>query len=209
MTLPSIYFITDDRPFADLLILVREILLGGIRLIQLRDKNNSHAEILKRGRALAHICNEFDATLIINDHISIAQELGLGVHLGFDDGDPQHAREALGSAALIGITIHHDIERAKKYQHIVNYVGVGPVFPTSTKKDARSVLGIPQLTEIVQQSPLPVVAIGGIQKHNIQQVWSAQPASIAMCSAICQSDTPQQTAQDLILCASRQHKTPQ
>ena len=124
-------------------------------------------------------------------------------HLGLDDGDPIQARKILGPHLPIGITIHDDLARAQRYRHIIDYVGVGPVFPTSTKKDARSVLGIDKLTTIVEQSPVPVVAIGGIQLSNIESVLCANPQSIALCSALCQNPNPKKLASELLEITNR------
>ena len=135
--------------------------------------------------------------LIINDRLYVAHRLGVGVHLGMDDANPTVARRLRGANACIGLTIHDHIELAKEYQDCVDYVGVGPIFATQTKKDAKKVLGVQVLHEICRSSPLPVVAVGGIQLHNAAQVVAAQPAGIAVCSAVCSAVDPYQSARRL------------
>ena len=198
MKLSPIYFITDARPISLLHPLIYHVLKSGITTIQLRDKLSSPKHIKEKALAILPLIQKYRANLIINDHLDIAYDLGLGVHLGMEDGDPLHARKLLGSSLPIGITIHNQLQRAQKYHTVANYVGVGPIFPTSTKKDARAVIGTEQLSTILTKSPLPVVAIGGIGLNNITKVAQARPQSIALCSAICQALDPFKTAQRLL-----------
>lgn len=158
--------------------------------VQLRNKRIHKNEVYRLARRLKPLIQRYGAHLIINDHLEVAHELQLGVHLGVDDGDPVQARRLLGPDSIIGITIHNDIERAHRYAGVATYVGVGPVFHTTTKADTKSVLGIEGLEEVLAHSPLPVVAIGGIQMHNIESVIHTKPAHIAVCSAICSASDP-------------------
>ena len=150
----------------------------------------SVGEIQEKIEYLLPIFKRFEAELIINDHLDLAVRYGIGVHLGMSDGDPVLARKKLGKEATIGITINDNIQRAEQYKDIVDYVGVGPVFPTKTKLDAKSPIGIERLKEVVIRSPLPVVAIGGIQHNNAHQLIVPNPKYIAVCSAICSSKKP-------------------
>ena len=140
--------------------------------------------------ALKPLIERYEAKLIINDHLDVAYDLKLGVHLGMDDGDPVYARKILGKDAIVGITIHNYIEIAHQYADIATYVGVGPIFHTTTKKDAKEVIHPTGLEKVIQKSPLPVVAIGGIDQHNIQSVARIGPRHIALCSAICAASDP-------------------
>ncbi len=187
--IPCLYLITAPH-VDDLSSLVSRAILGGVSLVQLRDKECSDKQLLDLGRSLLPVLRAHRTPLIINDRISVARSLGVGVHLGRTDGDPHFARKQLGKDAIIGLTIHRDLSLARKYAGVVDYVGVGPVFPTRTKKDASSTLGLGALAEICSMSPLPVIAIGGIDAKNASSVWNCSPAGVAVCSAICDSDSP-------------------
>ena len=186
----GLYLITAPLPTKKLLDLVQKAISGGVSVVQLRDKLASEEEILEKGKMLLPMLKQANIPLVINDHWCVAKKLGVGLHIGMDDGDPQEARKFLGNDALLGITVHTQIDRILRFQHIVNYVGVGPIFPTATKKDTKPVCGLYGLNEMVRQSPLPVVAIGGINASNIASVAMAGPDAIAVCSAICSSTDP-------------------
>ena len=128
--------------------------------------------------------------LIINDRVEIAQKLGLGVHLGMEDMKPDDARAILGDNVPIGLTIHNQIDLAERYKDCIDYVGVGPIFPTQTKQDAKTVLGVSSLRLIRQKLNIPIVAIGGIDVHNCQEVWNTGVEQIAVCSAVMNAKDP-------------------
>jgi thiamine-phosphate pyrophosphorylase len=186
----SLYLITDIRSDSELISMLTPLLKNGLRWIQIRNKHATSKEIEKTARILLPHILKNNATLIINDHLDIALRLHVGVHLGRTDGDPVHARKVLGPNAIIGITIHDDLQYAHLHKDIASYVGVGPVFLTKTKLDTQSVLGTERLKQVVQSSPLPVVAIGGINNSNIDSVAQACPTHIAVCSAICSAKNP-------------------
>ena len=186
----SIYLLTDERPVSELLELLEPLLKVGLKWIQLRNKRANANEIYETALALIPLIERYKAHLIVNDHLDVAYDLQLGVHLGMDDGDPVYARRLLGKEAIVGITIHNHIERAYQYADVATYVGVGPIFHTNTKKDAKPVIHLNGLEEVVRMSPLPVVAIGGIDRHNIQSVARVAPRHIALCSAICAAAEP-------------------
>ena len=186
----DIYFITDNRPKTDLYSLLKPLLDHGLKKVQLRNKLIPISEIQEKLEYIIPLFERYNAELIINDHLELAHHFEIGVHLGLSDGDPLLARKKLGPEATIGITIHDDWNRATKYKEIVTYVGVGPVFPTTTKKDTKSVLGVERLIKVIQKSPLPVVAIGGIQADTIMDFIAPHPKYIAVCSAICSSHNP-------------------
>jgi len=178
--------------------MVEKSVEGGVSLVQLRDKEASAEELYYKGAAILPILKKWNVPLIINDHWSVAKRLGVGLHIGIDDGDPREARDFLGSNSLLGITVHTDIQRVFQFQKEIDYVGVGPVFPTSTKKDARPVCGIDGLKRMVDASSIPVVSIGGIDAQNIALLRPIKPAAVAVCSAICSAADPKKAVQNLI-----------
>lgn len=161
--------------------------------IQLRDKEASDQQMLAWGREIQTIIAE-KTQLIMNDRVLVARELGVGVHLGMEDMSPMEARALVGMEVPIGLTIHNRVELAQQYLDSIDYVGVGPVFPTLTKADAKAVLGIEQLRIIQRASPVPVVAIGGISQENCAEVWKTGVDQIAICSAIMKANNPKQAA---------------
>ena len=185
-----IYLITDNRSRHQLLPLLSPLLDHGLKKIQLRNKRSSLDEIQRNVDHILPVILSYQAELIINDHVSVAHQFGLGVHLGLSDGDPVAARALLGQQATIGITVHDDLERIHQYKDIASYVGVGPVFPTKTKLDTQKVIGTQRLAEVVEESSLPVVAIGGINTTNYRRLQKPLPKHIAVCSAICSADNP-------------------
>ena len=188
-----LYLVTS--PLADgLLPMVCDAVRGGVTMVQLRDKLATDDQLYEQGRALLEVLAPAGVPLIVNDRLDVAYALGCGLHIGLGDAEPGAARSKLGSDAWLGITIHGDTGRARRYRAVADYVGSGPVFPTRTKPDAKSVLGTDALKRIVRDSPLPVVAIGGIGPDNIGLVRSAGPAGAAVCSSICSSEDPEAAA---------------
>lgn len=165
---------------------VTRLITQGLRWVQIRDKIASDVSIFKQAQSIVQFCQrqEFDCNVLINDRVEVARALGVGVHLGQGDMSPQQARSILGPHATIGWTIHDDVELAKSAVGSIDYVGVGPIFPTTTKLDTRSVLGPERLASVVENLEISVVAIGGIQSTNIRSVRQANPWKIAMSSAL-------------------------
>ncbi len=159
--------------------------------VQLRDKSASDQQMLSWARDILKILPSKDK-LIINDRVGIAQQLGLGVHLGMEDMKPDAARTIVGDDVPIGLTIHNQIELAQKYKEYIDYVGVGPIFPTQTKHDAKTVLGVSSLRLIRQKMKIPIVAIGGIDVQNCQEVWRTGVEQLAVCSAVMKAKDPRQ-----------------
>jgi len=190
----ELYLVT--KPQSDLLDVVGQAITGGVSIVQLRNKSCSDEELIQQALQLQQILPK-DVPLIINDRLSVAQTVGCGLHVGMDDASPVEARERLGKTAIIGLTIHDRIDLAERYQQVISYVGVGPVFATETKKDAKPVLGVKRLREIVLQCPVPVVAIGGISVHNVAAVRATGVVGVAVCSAIMSSKTPSRSAMRL------------
>ncbi len=176
-----VYFITDSR-FGKHEELVEKALRGGVRTIQLREKNKPAREIYEIARKLRRLTNDYDALLIINDRVDIAMAMDAdGVHVGQEDLPAAAIREYFDG--IIGVSAH-TVEEALKAEIHADYLGVGPVFKTATKEDAKEPIGIEGLREIVQSVKIPVVGIGGINRENALQVLECGVAGIAVVSAI-------------------------
>ena len=182
----ALYIITDSHLMGeDFEQKVKEVVLNGANVIQLREKNLSLVPFLKRAIALRKIIPSRKALFIVNDRVDIAvASQADGVHLGQEDIPLKDARRILGEDKIIGISIHSLKEAIKAEKESADYVAIGSIFPTSTKADA----GLPRGTEIISKIKetvsIPVVAIGGINEGNVEGVLRAGADGIAVISAI-------------------------
>jgi thiamine-phosphate pyrophosphorylase len=190
LTIPPIYPITDKelaRCESHHRIL-KELVRGGAKLVQIRDKATPLQELLRD----LHRCVEFASargvTLIVNDRCDLVLSCGAaGVHLGQEDLPPDVARVILGRFKLIGLSAHTIAQVRKSEKLPIQYVGFGPVYPTSTKADAPAVVGLRRLAAACRISKLPIVAIGGIGLERVREVLQAGACSAAVISALMQA----------------------
>jgi len=196
----GLYFITDSRLTkqgiaAD----VEQVIKAGCRLIQYREKEKNTSEMVKEATQLAKLCKANTTLFIINNRVDIALAVDAdGVHIGQSDMAVETARKLLGKNKIIGKSTHSVEEAVQAEKQGCNYVSVGPVFHTNTKKDAGKPVGVELVTKIKKAVNLPVVAIGGINEENLEQVLKAGPDSIAMISAIACSPSPEKAAKTII-----------
>jgi thiamine-phosphate diphosphorylase len=201
--LRGIYFVTDDR-MSDAH-QVREVvgaaLRSGVRVIQLRDKRLPKAELIALAKQLREDTDAFDALLIINDYVDVAQLSNAdGVHLGPDDISPARARELLGENALIGISAG-SIEEMEAYgdTSVASYFGCGPVYGSKTKHDAGRAIGVERVALMRDTYPqLPIIAIGGITAENIGPLANLKINGAAVVSTISAAQNPEIAAQELV-----------
>ena len=171
----GLYAITPDISDTSLLLdKVEKALIGGIALIQYRDKISNTSEKTFRAKAIHTLCLRYRVPLIINDDSELALVCGAeGVHLGQTDGSIQHARTLLGDSAIIGITCHHDISLAiTAEQQGADYVAFGRFFNSSTKPGA-PLATTNTLINAKKTIRIPIVAIGGITVDNVKPIISA------------------------------------
>ncbi len=159
----------------------------GVDWIQLRIKNQSH-ELFKRiAINIKDICKNFSAKLIINDNVQIAKEIQAdGVHLGKEDMNPLEARSILGDDFIIGGTANTLSEILQLSRLEVDYIGLGPFRYTETKKNLSPVLGIEGIKKIMQRCSvdIPIIAVGGIQIEDIENILKTSVYGVAISSAI-------------------------
>lgn len=167
--------------------LVRKFLDGGCRLVQLRMKGSSKGEHLAAARAIAELKNTYPFTFIINDHPDIALEVGAdGVHVGSNDAAVSAIRREFGDSLIVGYSAH-SMDEAVLAAQSADYVAFGAIFPTKNKGPDHPVQGLEMLRQVVDAVDVPVVAIGGIGRGNIDSVIDTGVTSIAMISALCES----------------------
>ncbi|MDM7994816.1 MAG: thiamine phosphate synthase [Acidobacteriota bacterium] len=186
-TLPPIYPITDKQlaRAATHYSILRELVRGGATLVQIRDKGTPLRELLRDLRRCSDFASERGVALIINDRCDLALSCAAtGLHLGQEDLPPDTARAILGDNCIIGLSAHSLAQVRKSLQQPVQYISFGPVYPTSTKKDAAPAVGLRRLKSACRLSSLPVVAIGGIGLGQIREILDAGAASAAVISAL-------------------------
>jgi thiamine-phosphate pyrophosphorylase len=173
---------------------------GGVTLIQLREKSKNLTTIRRMALELKTILDPVNIPLLINDHVEIAKEIDAdGVHLGQSDCSPAEARQFLGPAKIIGWSIEtlKELEIANQLT-CIDYIAASAIFPSQTKSDCKTIWGLEGLRKITQLSRHPVIAIGGITQHNIQQVIDQGADGAAVISAIHCHDNPKKAATHLI-----------
>ena len=178
--------------------ITRLAIVGGADTIQYRQKSGSTREMIEIARNMKRLCSEADVTFIVNDRldVAIAAEAD-GVHLGQDDFPIPMARELLGEGRIIGGSAATLNEARKCLSEGADYVGFGPVYPTSSKDDAGPVSGIDILKQVVEIIPVPIIAIGGVGAENIPDVMRAGAHGIAVISAVCCQDDPEKATRSL------------
>ncbi|HNG10985.1 MAG TPA: thiamine phosphate synthase [Agitococcus sp.] len=181
----QLYLITDSQLLAGrLLPAVEQALIGGAKLIQYRDKSTDTAKRLHEAQQLKDLCQCYNVPLIINDDLELAAQLGVGVHLGQQDGSIALARQRLGQDAIIGATCHNSLEFAKQAAtQGASYLAFGAFYPSSTKPLAQAA-DLQTLTQAKQLFSLPVVAIGGINLDNARPLIDAGADYLAVISDI-------------------------
>ncbi|MCW3478721.1 thiamine phosphate synthase [Neisseriaceae bacterium JH1-16] len=159
---------------------------NGVTVVQLRAPEWKKRAWLALAIELKALLAPRGVPLIINDHVDIALAADAdGVHVGQKDLPPEVVRQLIGPDKLLGLSASSLADLRGADTAVVDYVGVGPVFPTGTKKDANPVLGVAKLAELMAEKSLPVVAIGGIGIAQAAEVIAAGVDGVAVVSAIC------------------------
>lgn len=190
----SLYLVTDTAMCGEYGVpaTVGAAVAGGATVVQLRDPAASDADLVALGRALVARLRGSGVPLVINDRVDLVEQIGAdGAHVGQGDLDATAARRLLGEDRILGLSVQtlEHVETARGYEPgAIDYLGVGPVFAQSTKPDAAQPGGLARLRAIVDASPWPCVAIGGIDAARAPLVRDHGAAGIAVVSAICGQD---------------------
>jgi len=200
---PFLYAITDER-FLNVFNIydaVERAILGGAKVVQYRAKKKTAKEMLEEALLVREATRHHDALFIVNDRLDLALAAEAdGVHLGQDDLPVEYAKEIAGEDFIVGLSTHNleQVEEACRKRAFIDYIGFGPVFPTTTKENPDPVVGVEGLCEAVRVSELPVVAIGGIFEENVKEVAACKPAGIAVVRALFEKGDPYENARALI-----------
>ena len=197
---PTLYFITDSTGFCEEEFLYRteEALKGGATLIQLREKDKSTREYLALAEKVHEITKRYRVPLIIDDRIDVALAMGAeGVHLGQSDMPIAAARRILGQDSIIGATAKTVPQALEACEQGADYLGVGAIYPTTTK--VKTILTSTEtLDAICKAVPIPVNAIGGLNKNNAFILEGINIAGFCVVSAIMKADDPKTEATILL-----------
>jgi len=196
----SLYLVTDRDVLVDTDIFkaVEEAIKGGVTLVQLREKSIGTLEFYNIASKIKIITDKYNVPLIINDRIDIVRAVdAAGVHLGQSDMPAKIARSIIGNNKIIGISTSTLDEAQKAEKQGADYVGVGAMFPTTTKDDA-SAVSIHCLKEIKENISIPVVAIGGITQKNVELLKVANIDGIAVVSDILGKKCVKEAAEKLL-----------
>ncbi len=187
----QLYFIMGsvNAGVADPLEVLEAALRGGVTCFQLREKGQ-HAlvgdEKLAFAKACQALCQQYDVPFIVNDDVDLAIAIEAdGVHVGQDDETAATVRKRIGNDKILGVSVHTEKEMRSAIEVGADYVGMGPVYATSSKADAKPVAGTAFIQEMARAYPtLPIVGIGGITSANFEPVLEAGAAGISLISAI-------------------------
>jgi thiamine-phosphate pyrophosphorylase len=197
----NLYVITDLAMAAprNYIQIIREVLMGGANVIQLRDKTTPFEELIDIGCKIKPMFEEYGATLIVNDNPYLAKEIDAdGVHLGQEDMPVDIAREIVGDDKLIGLSTHTRAQTIHAMFLNVDYIGVGPIFPTNTKESKYAPLGVSIIKWVSREIKLPFIPIGGINPENIKEVCLNGGTTPAVVSAIMKKNNLTEATRELI-----------
>lgn len=188
-----LYAITDRmwlKPGESLVEVCKSVLENGATFLQIREKDLNEADFEKEAQELKALCARGHVPFVVNDSVEIAVEIDAdGVHVGQSDIKGRDIRAMIGPDKILGISAGTVEEAIAAERAGADYIGVGAVFATSTKKDARN-LSVEQLREIQAAVSIPVVAIGGISASNIQELSGSHVDGVAVVSAIFGAEDP-------------------
>ena len=196
---PSLYFITDSTGYTEEAFLrrVEQALMGGVTLLQLREKNRSTKAYIQLAEKVHAIAKRYQVPLIIDDRVDVALAIDAeGVHVGAEDMPVALARKLMGDDKIVGATAKTVPWAKEAWEQGADYLGVGAIYPTTTK--VKTVLtSTDTLREICNAVPIPVNAIGGLNKENIDVLAGIPIAGICVVSAIMKAEAPRTAAEEL------------
>ena len=195
----SMYFITDSTNYSEeeFLYRVEQALMGGITLLQLREKDKTTREYIDLANKVHTLTKKYNVPLIIDDRVDVALAIDAeGVHVGQSDMPVSTVRKLMGDDKIVGATTKTVPQALEAYEQGADYLGVGAIYPTTTK--VKTVLTSTEtLGNICSAVPIPVNAIGGLNKDNIDVLKGIPIAGICVVSAIMKADDPKQAAVEL------------
>ena len=189
----KLYLVTDPHLCASfgLVNTVNAAIKGGITMVQLRDKEASTKERIEIGRELKKTLKNSEVPLIINDDVEAAVAIDAdGVHVGQSDVKPIEIRSKIGKEKIVGLSCETIKDARNADPALVDYIGISPVFPTQTKSHFNAYVGLDGISDIVNATSIPAVAIGGLKKEHCREIFIRGCKGMAVVSAICGQEDP-------------------
>lgn len=195
----SLYLVTDNSDDEEkFLKTIEEAIKGGVTVVQIREKTADTLDFYNLALKVKNITTKYNIPLIINDRVDVALAIDAdGVHVGQSDMPCDVTRKLIGKDKILGVSAATINEAKKAEKDGADYIGTGAVFPTSTKDDASNVTKN-ELKKIVKSINIPVVAIGGINESNAEQLTDTGIAGLSVVSAIMKSDNPKKSSEKLL-----------
>ena len=197
---PTLYFITDSTNYTEqeFLFRVEQALKGGATLLQLREKEKSTREYIELAEKVHEITKQYNVPLIIDDRVDVALAIDAeGVHVGASDMPIATARKLMGEDKIVGATAKTVPWAKEAYEQGADYLGVGAIYPTTTKV-VTVLTSTETLDAITKAVPIPVNAIGGLNKDNLDILKGIGISGICVVSAIMKADNPKTEAETLL-----------
>ncbi len=197
----NLYLVTDapEKCRFGMLETVERAVAGGVTIVQYRSTNPDAGTCWAEAKPLADFLRSRGITFIVNNRVDLALALDAdGVHVGQRDLPVPQTRRLIGPEKILGLSVSNRAQLDAVDPALVDYLGIGPVFPTISKSDAAPETGIENLAKLAALSPLPVVAIGGLNVERSRAVRATGTvAGIAVVSAICGAEDPEAAAREL------------
>jgi thiamine-phosphate pyrophosphorylase len=196
----GLYLVTSQTLSAgrSTLDVMREALEGGVKLIQLREKNMPLRDLMELAHVARDLTQSYAALLIINDRVDVALAVDAdGVHLGLDDF-PIEAARRIAPEMIIGASSHNIAEAEAAQTAGASYVNIGPIYPTNTKNWTDEFLGVEGLQKIAPHVKIPFTVMGGIKHSHIPELCASGARTLAVVTAVTQADDPMQAARNLL-----------
>jgi thiamine-phosphate pyrophosphorylase len=195
-----LYLVTDDQQdLATLIHVVKEAVQGGVTMVQVREKSGDIQSFIKRAQAIKAVLVGTDVALIINDRVDVALAVDAdGVHLGQTDMPPLIARQLIGPNKLLGFSIETEQQLLEANQLPLDYIGLSAIFSTPTKTNIKNQWGLDGLRYALTKTKFPIVAIGGINHTNLDEIIKTGVDGVALVSAICHAEHPKQASSTLL-----------
>ncbi|MBI4759490.1 MAG: thiamine phosphate synthase [Chloroflexi bacterium] len=178
---------------------IQAAIAGGATVVQYREKETGTRRMVEEGQELRALCRQMGVPFIVNDRLDVALAVEAdGVHVGQDDMPAKLARKLLGSEKILGVSATNLAEAVQGEKDGADYLGVGPIYATGTKPDAAPPMGAAGLAEVVCHVSIPVIAIGGINANNVEEVIATGADGAAVISAIVSAEDIRATTQELL-----------
>lgn len=197
----NLYLITDRNQTGSvrLVDVVEDALKGGVKGVQLREKDLSSRELYELAYEMRKLTDKYGARLLINDRVDIALAVDAdGVHLGLNSMPIHRVRRLLGNDKLIGLSCHNQVNAIMAQENGADLITFGPVYYTPSKANYGKPVGVDKLEVVTHLLEIPVFALGGIKTENIGEVIAAGATGISLVSAIIANDDPKMAAEEMI-----------